>query len=149
MRGPGWVSPPIPSIGRQATEDLVLGGYPVPKGLIVTISPHVIHRDPRWYAEPGAFRPERFSKENEKSLPKYAYLPFSYGPRVCIGNTFAAMEAVLVLATMAQRYRLRMVGDGPVKAQAALTLRPSQNLVMRVERRAKIGAPAALAEATA
>src|SRR4029079_18962983 len=128
--------PPIPSIGRVATEDLVLGGYPVPKGMIVTISPHVIHRDPRWYAEPEHFRPEGFSKENEKLLPKYAYLPFSYGPRVCIGNTFAAMEAVLGLATIAQRYRLRMAAEGPVKAHAALTLRPSQNLVMRVERRA-------------
>ncbi|MEP7356477.1 MAG: cytochrome P450 [Anaerolineales bacterium] len=136
--------PPIPSIARQATEDLELGGYPVKKGMIISISPHVIHRDPRWYAEPEAFRPERFSKENEQSLPKYAYLPFSYGPRVCIGNTFASMEAVLVLATMAQRYRLRLVNDGPVTAQAALTLRPSENLMMTVERRSPAKAPVEL-----
>lgn len=132
--------PPIPGIARQANADLVIGGYPVPKGLIVTISPHVIHRDPRWYPEPDAFRPERFSKENEKLLPKYAYLPFSGGPRVCIGNTFASMEAVLILATIAQRWRLRLVPGHPVVPQDTLTLRPKHGMKMVVEARAVAGA---------
>src|SRR5262249_32103603 len=100
--------PPIPSIARIAREPVMLGGYLTPKDTIVTISPHVVHSDPRWFPEPEAFRPERFSKENEKAMPKYAYLPFSTGPRVCIGNTFAMMEAVLALATIAQQYRLRL-----------------------------------------
>jgi cytochrome P450 len=127
--------PPIPSFARQANTDLTLGGYPVPKGMIISISPNVIHHDPRWYPEPDAFRPERFSKENEKLLPKYAYLPFSSGPRVCIGNSFASMEAVLVLATIAQRYRLRLVPGHPVVPQATLTLRPKHGLKMALEPR--------------
>ena len=135
--------PPIPSIAREAKEDLMIGGYPVPKGMIITISPHVIHRDPRWYADPDTFRPERFSKENEKLLPKYAYLPFSNGPRVCIGNTFATMEAILILATIAQRYRLSLVPGQSVIPQATLTLRPKHNLQMALEPQRSMMAPAA------
>jgi cytochrome P450 len=134
--------PPIPSFARQANEDMEIGGYTVPKGLIISISPNVIHHDPRWYPEPDAFRPERFSKENEKLLPKYAYLPFSSGPRVCIGNSFASMEAVLILATMAQRYRLRLVPGHPVVPQATLTLRPKFGMKMVVEARVPDPAPA-------
>lgn len=134
---------PIPAIARVANEDLVVGGYPVPKGMIINISPHVIHRDPRWYDEPDTFRPERFSKENEKRIPKYAYLPFSNGPRVCIGNTFAAMEATLILATIAQQYRLRLTSSQPVVPQATLTLRPKHNLMMALEPR-----PSAAEQAT-
>lgn len=127
--------PPIPTIARQTKEEIVLGGYPVPKGMIVNISPHVIHRDPRWYDDPDMFRPERFTKEFEKQLPKCAYLPFSNGPRVCIGNTFATMEAVLILATMAQRYRLTLVPGQEVAPQATLTLRPRENIKMTPEAR--------------
>ncbi len=127
--------PPIPSIARQAKEDLMLGGYPTPKGMIVTISPHVIHRDPRWYADPDTFRPERFSKENEKSLPKGAYLAFSNGPRICIGNSFAMMEANFILATIAQQYRLRLVPGQDVVPSATLTLRPKENMKMVLEPR--------------
>jgi cytochrome P450 len=128
--------PPIPSFGRQAVEASEIGGYPVPKGLIILLSPNVMHHDPRWYPEPDLFRPERFSKENEQLLPGYAYLPFSSGPRVCIGNSFAAMEAVLVLATIAQRYRLRLVPGHPVVPQATLTLRPKHGMRMVLEPRA-------------
>jgi len=127
--------PPIPSIARLANEDMVIGGYEVPKGMIITISPHVIHRDPRWYDEPDSFRPERFSKENEKLVPKYAYLPFSNGPRVCIGNSFASMEATLILATIAQQYRLRLTPGQQAIPQATLTLRPKHNLMMALDAR--------------
>src|SRR5260221_5795200 len=126
--------PPIPIIGRMATEDIEVGGYLVRKGLGITISPHVIHRDPRWYPEPDEFRPERFSAENEKKIPKGAYLPFSNGPRVCIGNSFASMEANLLLATMAQQYRLTLMPGQEVVPQATLTLRPKENMRMKVER---------------
>jgi cytochrome P450 len=127
--------PPIPSIARLAMEDVVIGGYPVPKGMIVSMAPHVIHRDPRWYPEPDEFRPERFTREFEKSLPKCAYLPFSTGPRICIGNSFAMMEAVLILATIAQRYRLGLVAGQTITPHAALTLRPQPNIQMTLEER--------------
>jgi cytochrome P450 len=127
--------PPIPSIARQATEDLMIGDYPVPKGMIVSIAPHVIHRDPRWFSDPDEFRPERFTREFEKSLPKCAYLPFSTGPRICIGNSFAMMEAVLILATIAQRYRLGLVPGQTITPHAALTLRPQPNIQMTLAER--------------
>jgi cytochrome P450 len=127
--------PPIPSIARQTIVPTRLGGYDLPAGMIVTISPHVIHRDPRWYAQPDEFRPERFTRENEKALPKHAYLPFSNGPRVCIGNSFAMLEAVLVLASIARQYRLRLEPGQTVVPQATLTLRPRENMRMRLEQR--------------
>ena len=136
--------PPIPSIARLAMEDTVIGGYPVPKGMIISMAPHVIHRDPRWFPEPDAFRPERWTREFEKALPKCAYLPFSTGPRICIGNSFASMEAVLILATIAQRYRPVMVPGQAITPHAALTLRPTPNLQMTLEARHK-AQPAAMA----
>jgi len=127
--------PPIPSIARLAMEETVIGGYAVPKGMIISMAPHVIHRDARWFPEPDAFRPERWTREFEKALPKCAYLPFSTGPRICIGNSFASMEAVLLLATMAQRYRPVMVPGQTITPVAALTLRPTPNLQMTLEAR--------------
>lgn len=130
------IYPPVPSFGRQAKEDVTLGGYAVPAGTIIAISPYVLHRDPRWWDEPLAFRPERFSKDNEKLHQKYAYLPFGGGPRVCIGNSFAEMEAVLILARIAQRYRLRLdPASQAVAPQATLTLRPKTHFTMRAEAR--------------
>jgi cytochrome P450 len=133
--------PPIPSIGRLAKEETTLGGYTVPKDMIIMISPHVIHRDARWFPEPDAFRPERFTKENEKALPKCAYLSFSTGPRVCIGNSFAMMESTLILATIAQQYRLNLVPGQTVTPYATLTLRPADDLKMQLEPRPGILAP--------
>ena len=122
--------PPIPEIARQPIDDIMIGDYLVPKGTIIIISQHVIHRDPRWYANPDSFQPERFSEENEKLLPKGAYLPFASGPRVCIGNTFATMEAVLILATVAQQHSLRLLPNQQIVPQSILTLRPQQPIQM-------------------
>ncbi len=128
--------PPIPSIGRMPLVPVELGGYTLPSGAIVMISPHVIHHDARWWENPDEFRPERFSKENEKEIPRYAYLPFGGGPRVCIGNSFAQMEAVLLLATIARQYQLRPSPvDQEVIPDPKLTLRPRNNLTMRLEKR--------------
>ncbi len=127
--------PPIPTFARQAKEDITIGGFFAPKGTIISISPHIVHRDPRWYPEPDTFQPQRFSKENEKLLPKYAYIPFGGGPRICIGNTFAAMEASLLLATMAQHYRLKLMPGQDVVPEPTLTLRPKTNIMMQVEER--------------
>jgi cytochrome P450 len=128
--------PPIPTYGRQPIVPVELGGYSLPPESIILISPHVVHNDRRWWSDPEEFRPERFAKANEKQIPKYAYLPFGAGPRVCIGNSFAQMEAVLLLATIAQQYRLRLdPQDQEVVPQPTLTLRPRHNLTMRLEKR--------------
>ncbi len=127
--------PPIPSIGRMAIEPVELGGYSLPTGSTILISPHVVHRDSRWWDRPDEFIPERFSKEQEKSIARYSYLPFSTGPRVCIGNSFAEMESVLILATIAQRFHLRLdPADQEVAPEPTLTLRPRDNLLMRLEK---------------
>ncbi|MEO8397817.1 MAG: cytochrome P450, partial [Chloroflexota bacterium] len=98
--------PPAYSFGRMAIEDVTIAGYDIPANTDINIFSYMTHRDARWWDEPEAFRPERFSTENEPTIPRYAYLPFGGGPRVCIGNSFASMEARLMLATMAQHYQL-------------------------------------------
>jgi len=128
--------PPIPSYARQSIVPVELHGYKLPAGSIIMISPHVFHHDARWWDNPEAFIPERFAKENEKSFPKYAYLPFGAGPRVCIGNSFAEMEGVLILATMGQRYRMHLdPADQCVEPEPTLTLRSRYPLTMRPEAR--------------
>ncbi len=127
--------PPIPEFGRQAQEDVQLGDYAVPAGTIIIVPVYAVHHDARWFDEPDTFRPERFAKEAAATLPKFAYLPFSGGPRVCIGNSFAQMEAVLLLATLAQRYRLSLEPGQTVTPEATLTLRPKENLTMHLSAR--------------
>ena len=126
--------PPIPEVARQALEDVPLGEYVIPKGTIVLLPIYTLHHDPRWFEDPDAFRPERFA-EGARALPKGAYLPFGGGPRVCIGNAFAQLEATLLLATLAQRYRLRLEHGAHVVPEATLTLRPKGDLVMHLHAR--------------
>ena len=121
--------------GRVALEDVQLGGYTVPKGSTLFISPYVMHHLPQYFAEPETFKPERFTSEFEKSLPKYAYMPFGGGTRVCIGNSFAMMEAQLILAAVAQRFRLALATDKPVRYNAQITLTPVDGIQMRVVER--------------
>jgi cytochrome P450 len=129
--------PPVYGVGREAVRDSEIHGYRVPKGTTIFISQWVIHRDPRFYPEPQAFRPERWLGEAARSLPKFAYLPFGGGPRLCIGNTFAMMEAVLILATLIGRFRFELEPGEPVVPFPAITLRPRGGIRMRLwERRA-------------
>jgi len=127
--------PPAPTIGREALDAVELGGYRIPKGTIVVIPVHVVHRDARWFADPERFDPLRFTKEKEASRPKFAYFPFGGGPRICIGNSFAEMEANLLLAAIAQRYRLRLADAAPIIPKATITLRPGADVRMRLEAR--------------
>ena len=127
--------PPAHIIGREATRDVALGPYALPKGTAVLISPWALHRDPRFWPDPLAFRPGRWLDGSAEGAPKNAYLPFGGGPRVCIGNHFAQMELVLVLATLAQRVRFERASGAPVRVQAAITLRPADGLPMRVTTR--------------
>ncbi len=127
--------PPVFSFGRMAIEDTVIAGYDVPKDTDVNIFTYFTHRDPRWWEDAETFKPERFSPENEKTIPRYAYIPFGGGPRVCIGNSFASMEARLMLATIAQQYQLRLTPETNITLDPLITLRPRYGLHMRVEQR--------------
>jgi cytochrome P450 len=132
--------PPAWAFGRQATADCMVGDYQVPNGRQVYFFPWVVHRDARYFDSPEEFRPERWFDEKIKHLPKYAYLPFGGGPRVCIGNAFAMMEAVLVLAAVAGRYRLKLAPDQKVAPWPVFTLRPRRGIRMIVEKRRELSA---------
>ena len=127
--------PPAYSFGRMAIEDVTIHGYDIPANTDINIFGIIAHRSPKWWDDPMAFRPERFSPENESSIPRYAYLPFGGGPRVCIGNSFAMMEARLMLATIAQHYTLRLKPGQKVELDPLITLRPLGGMHMRVEAR--------------
>jgi cytochrome P450 len=119
------VYPPVYLIGREATRDLELGGYRVRKGTTIFMSQWVSHRDPRYFPDPEAFRPERWLDGLAKRIPKYAYYPFGGGPRVCIGNTFALMEAAILLATVGQRYKFTLDPDAVIATSPQITLLPA------------------------
>jgi cytochrome P450 len=127
--------PPAWGIGREAVTDCTIGEYHVPKGTQLYLNQWVVHRDPRWFDEPEVFQPERWDNDFFKRLPHGAYFPFGDGPRICIGNHFAMMEAVLLLATIGQRYRMTLVSDGPLVVVPSVTLRPKHGVQMVVHQR--------------
>jgi cytochrome P450 len=127
--------PPAYVVGRRPLEDITIGQHFVPAGMNVLMSQWIVHRDPRWFDNPLRFHPDRWSDGLASRLPKYAYFPFGGGPRVCIGNTFAMFEVPLILAMIAERFRLESVTEGPVRIQPAVTLRPGQPIEMRLVRR--------------
>lgn len=126
--------PPAWSFAREPVSALEMGGYQIPAGTEVRVMTYHAHRDGRWWPNPHAFQPERFLVE-DSHRPKYAYIPFGGGPRICIGNQFAMMEAQLALATIAQRYRLRLQPGEQVVAMPKITLVPKYGIKMRVEER--------------
>lgn len=134
--------PPIWSFARQTTESVQIGEYTLPAGAEVFIYPYVTHHDARFFPDPMRFDPERFSEESEKQLPKFAYFPFGGGPRICIGNNFAMMEAQLVLATIASRYDLALTPDQKVEPEALITLRPKYGMRMITRQRQPAHTPA-------
>jgi cytochrome P450 len=127
--------PPAWGMARLAIEDHEIAGYPIPAGTGVAIPQWIVHRDPRWYEAPDEFRPERRIGDLQKNLPRFAYFPFGGGPRQCIGNAFALMEATLVLATVAQRFRLCMKPGVVIEPLASITLRPKGGIPVRIEAR--------------
>ncbi len=128
--------PPAYVIGREAIADCVIGGYDVSAGTTIYFAPWVLHRDSRHFPDPETFRPERWLDGSTAKLPRYAYIPFGGGPRVCIGERFAMMEGVLVLVTLLRRFRLEMDGPDPTPFPS-ITLRPEGGPVMRVKKRAE------------
>ena len=127
--------PPVPGIVREATKPDIIGGYEIPAGATVQMNQWVVHRDPRWYDDPLAFRPERWTKEFEKSLPKLAYFPFAAGPRRCIGDRFAMLEARLLLATIYQQFHIELTPEAELDLMATITARPKKEIPMTVHRR--------------
>jgi cytochrome P450 len=127
--------PPAYGFGRVAKVDCELGGYRIPRGTTVIMVPWVTHRDGRWFDAPLQFSPERWAGDLAKRLPRYAYFPFGGGPRLCIGNQFAMMEATLIIAAMAPRYHFELQPEPPVVPRPVVTLRPAHGVPVKVHRR--------------
>jgi len=127
--------PPAFGITRQSIKADEFGGYRIPANASLTLVFYNVHRDARFWSEPERFDPDRFTPERSAGRPPFAYLPFGAGPRQCIGNQFALTEAQLVLATLAQRYQLRLMPGHPVKPNPIFTLRTSHGLPMTAQRR--------------
>jgi cytochrome P450 len=126
---PGWL------LSRRALGADVLAGFEIPAGADVLLSPYLLHRHPRFWPDPDAFKPERFASENEAERSRFAYIPFAAGPRHCIGETFALYEMLMHLYKVARRYRLTYLPTEPVELEAQINLRTKNPLYMRLERR--------------
>jgi len=126
--------PPAWILGRKALEDDQLGGYDIPAGTIIAISPYAVHRHKDFWEDPEKFDPERFSPERSERRHHFAYLPFGAGPRQCIGNNFALMEAGLIIATIAQKFRLQLVPGQTVRPEPIFILRPPRQLMMTLQK---------------
>jgi cytochrome P450 len=127
--------PPAWAIGRLVVQDHEVGSYEIPAGSVCLLSPFVMHRNPAYFPEPESFQPDRWTPEFRDSRPKFAYFPFGGGARVCIGERFAWMESVLVMATLGRRWKLRFAGDEHPGYRAQITLRPRDRMRMTMELR--------------
>ena len=127
--------PPVPMLARQASRDETIRGRPIPAGSLVMVVPWLLHRHRKFWDQPDHFVPERFLPDHASSLVRHAYVPLSIGPRICAGAAFGLTEAILCIATLAQRARLRLAPDAVVEPVCRLTLRPGNDLRMFVERR--------------
>ena len=126
--------PPAWAIGRRALSDQNIGGYVVPANAIVLLSPYITQRDSRFFPDPVRFDPERWTPEAKESRPQYAYFPFGGGVRRCIGENFAWTEAILLLATVASRWRVTLVPGQKVVPKALITLRPKSGIWVKIDR---------------
>ncbi|HEX6463506.1 MAG TPA: cytochrome P450, partial [Vicinamibacterales bacterium] len=127
--------PPAPGVAREPIEDVTIGGYAVAKGSLISLNTFVMQRDSRFFPDPDRFDPSRFASGWEQRIPRYAYLPFGGGPRVCIGNSFALMEARLILATAAQRWRTLLEPDQEIVPVQLVTVRAKNGIRVKLVRR--------------
>ena len=127
--------PPAYVLGREARADCEIGGWRIPAGATIYMSPWVLHRDPRWFSSPEKFLPERWLDGLASRLPRFVYFPFGGGPRVCIGDRFATMEAALILATLARRFRLERTSEEEIVPLPSITLRPRGGVPLKLVRR--------------
>jgi cytochrome P450 len=128
--------PPAWTIGRESLDEFELGGYKFKAGTTVFMSPWVLHRDPRYFEDPETFRPDRWMSDLARRLPRYAYMPFGGGPRICIGQRFAMIEATIILVTMAQQFSIELQRDHTVTPFPSITLRPKGGVWARLRKRA-------------
>ncbi len=129
------VRPPVWIVEREALADDQLGPWTIPAGTIVAVSPWILHRNPELWDDPLRFDPERFTPERAAGRPKHAYLPFGAGPRICIGNHFALMEAKIILASIIQRYGVEVIDPKSIQMDPRVTLRPLGGMPGRLHRR--------------
>jgi cytochrome P450 len=127
--------PPAWAIGRLSTVDCEIGGFYVPKKSLVIMSQYVMQRDERYFHDPLSFDPDRWKPDLREARPQFSYFPFGGGPRRCIGEGFAWMEGILLLATLAQKWKLNLVPNHPVAMKPVVTLRPKHGMKMVVESR--------------
>lgn len=127
--------PPAYALGRQVDTPVSIGRHALEPGEIVLICPYLLHRDPRYFEDSLAFDPERFTPEREAAIPRFAYLPFGAGRRVCIGNQFALMEGQIILATLASRLSFETLSAQPRQSEAMFTLRPRDGMPLLVRKR--------------
>jgi cytochrome P450 len=127
--------PPAWAMGRQATNDVQIGPYLLPAGTYFFFSQYLIQRNPDHFPDPLRFEPERFTPQRKAGRSRFVYFPFGAGGRQCIGEAFAWMESTLVLATLAQRWRLRLVPGQMLEVQPKITLRPKYGIRMIPEAR--------------
>jgi cytochrome P450 len=132
------ILPAVWSFMKETIEDVELGDYLIPKGSMIFISPYVTQHNPLYFPEPDEFRPERFTKENEKALPKGAYVPFSAGQRICLGKMFALMESKLILGTMVNNVDFVLPEGHTIEFLAQLSLHPKGGLPMQVVKRKRV-----------
>ncbi len=130
--------PPAWAIGRKALEAFTIGGFEIPANSICIVSPYVVQRDARWFPDPEKFDPERWTPEAREARPKFCYFPFGGGARVCIGERFAWMEGVIVMAAIAQKWRFRLEPGQHVEPLPLITLRVKNGLRMIAEPRATV-----------
>ena len=124
--------PPAWSIGREALVDVEIGGYRTPKGSTFFMSQWVMHRDPSLFPEPERFLPQRWADDAQRRLPRFAYFPFGGGPRICIGNRFAMMEATLILAVLVRRFTFAATAETKLDLLPTVTLRPRSPVRLQV-----------------
>ena len=123
------------AIGRRVLEDYQVGGYTIPANAMVVVSQFLVHRDPRWFPDPDLFDPDRWLPEVAATRPKFSYFPFGAGTRICIGEQFAWTEAILIVATLARRWRFWLAPKQRIAVQPRITLRPKYGIQMVVRDR--------------
>jgi cytochrome P450 len=122
--------PPVWTISRSVTADDQIAGYDIPRGSVALVSPYLTHRSPSVWRNPEGFDPDRFAPDEEAKIPRFAYFPFGGGPRQCIGNNFALMEAQLLLAMIARSYQPELVPFASLEPEPLITLRPKHGMPM-------------------